>query len=595
MRDKKNVTWEKPREQAKEERIGFVMEAVGNVIAMLLFGFASIFMLCRVPGVQDLKVGDDIGIGIVVALMMGVADPLLRVKLSSLGEEQKKLKLLIRMGVPCFSLFAILIHFAVRSGRIITGTKALIARYVARFNVAFKTDLVYAGGNEGNFSSAICFWTLAFFFVSFALFYVGRKKRYFVLYPALCAFLIMFVGLPPSWDQISFVLIGIYLISREWMGKLDGIIAAISAGVLCVTCFLVGMIFTQQAEDLRVYVPQAKDYQSRIEKAVTTLYYKAAAPLRRSVNNAKPKYHDAKVMTIRFDDKPSNNLYFKNYVGVNYKNGAWKTSASQFKAACEENDTRQSYAARILASALGERLSADQINYSVKYTLRATNSMLLPYGTNAGAVNGARHKGELFTQKSYLKWSAKYQAVKSNVFGTNDIWAVLENANNLDPEEEEFWDWYGRYVEETYLSVPEYVWDLEAYREISSLLREVPASQDKWRMYVAETVSDFLRSNYVYSWDLDKIGNSTDPIQYFLEEGGEGYCIHFATAAAVIYRTLGIPARICEGYLVSFPAGNTVVQDTDFDSFIGSFCSDVDVDRFSGVFDGVVYEVTDDV
>ena len=40
---------------------------------------------------------------------------------------------------------------------------------------------------------------------------------------------------------------------------------------------------------------------------------------------------------------------------------------------------------------------------------------------------------------------------------------------------------------------------------------------------------------------------------------------------------------------------DTVVQDTDFDSFIGSFCSDVDVDRFSGVFDGVVYEVTDDV
>ena len=40
---------------------------------------------------------------------------------------------------------------------------------------------------------------------------------------------------------------------------------------------------------------------------------------------------------------------------------------------------------------------------------------------------------------------------------------------------------------------------------------------------------------------------------------------------------------------------DTVVQDTDFDSFIDSFCSDVDVDRFSGVFDGVVYEVTDDV
>ena len=41
----------------------------------------------------------------------------------------------------------------------------------------------------------------------------------------------------------------------------------------------------------------------------------------------------------------------------------------------------------------------------------------------------------------------------------------------------------------------------------------------------------------------------------FLTEQQRGYCIHFATAAAALYRALGVPARVTEGYLVSVEAG----------------------------------------
>ena len=37
---------------------------------------------------------------------------------------------------------------------------------------------------------------------------------------------------------------------------------------------------------------------------------------------------------------------------------------------------------------------------------------------------------------------------------------------------------------------------------------------------------------------------------HFLTESHRGYCLHFATAATVLYRALGVPARLCEGYLV---------------------------------------------
>ena len=48
---------------------------------------------------------------------------------------------------------------------------------------------------------------------------------------------------------------------------------------------------------------------------------------------------------------------------------------------------------------------------------------------------------------------------------------------------------------------------------------------------------------------------SDDYAIYFLTESHRGYCIHYATAAAVLYRALGIPARVTEGFAVQTRAG----------------------------------------
>ena len=51
---------------------------------------------------------------------------------------------------------------------------------------------------------------------------------------------------------------------------------------------------------------------------------------------------------------------------------------------------------------------------------------------------------------------------------------------------------------------------------------------------------------------------SDDYAIYFLTQAHQGYCIHFATAAAVLYRAAGIPARLTDGYLITTKAGETV-------------------------------------
>ncbi len=48
---------------------------------------------------------------------------------------------------------------------------------------------------------------------------------------------------------------------------------------------------------------------------------------------------------------------------------------------------------------------------------------------------------------------------------------------------------------------------------------------------------------------------SGDYAAYFLTESHQGCCVHFATAAAALYRCLGVPARITEGFLAETQAG----------------------------------------
>jgi len=62
---------------------------------------------------------------------------------------------------------------------------------------------------------------------------------------------------------------------------------------------------------------------------------------------------------------------------------------------------------------------------------------------------------------------------------------------------------------------------------------------------------------------------SDDYAVYFLTRAESGYCIHFATAAAALYRTLGVPARVTVGYLFDAQPGRFVeVEESDAHAWV---------------------------
>ena len=85
---------------------------------------------------------------------------------------------------------------------------------------------------------------------------------------------------------------------------------------------------------------------------------------------------------------------------------------------------------------------------------------------------------------------------------------------------------------------------------------------------VIQEVAEYVRDAGVYDLSTDTYP-SDDYAVYFLTEAHQGYCIHFATAAAALYRALGIPARVTEGFLyISRPGEWTDVLRSDAHAWV---------------------------
>lgn len=74
----------------------------------------------------------------------------------------------------------------------------------------------------------------------------------------------------------------------------------------------------------------------------------------------------------------------------------------------------------------------------------------------------------------------------------------------------------------------------------------------------AEDIAEFVRKSASYDISTGYMSNGRDDFaKWFLEESDTGYCIHFATAATVLLRAAGVPARYVEGYMIQCEADVT--------------------------------------
>jgi hypothetical protein len=99
-------------------------------------------------------------------------------------------------------------------------------------------------------------------------------------------------------------------------------------------------------------------------------------------------------------------------------------------------------------------------------------------------------------------------------------------------------------VDEGYLALPQ-----DTYEEACQILEEIQGLQGRDTVAAAEIIGSYVSKTAKYSTKVDRMPTDRDDFAiWFLEEADRGYCVHFATAATVLLRANGIPARYVEGY-----------------------------------------------
>lgn len=174
-------------------------------------------------------------------------------------------------------------------------------------------------------------------------------------------------------------------------------------------------------------------------------------------------------------------------------------------------------------------MSAIQIDGKSVDFIADTDMNIRLAGDNAGAEE-ITHSYRLVEWRNF---SSIYKLVANG--------AVLADAN----------DEYTRFVYDYYLDTDDACDDRiknELFELIKSGDYSLSTSSGKAE-FILDTLA-YLADNYQYTLSPGTTPSGKDYVEYFLFEQKKGLCTHFASAAAMILRSAGIPTRYVEGYVV---------------------------------------------
>lgn len=235
-------------------------------------------------------------------------------------------------------------------------------------------------------------------------------------------------------------------------------------------------------------------------------------------------------MEVVLNEWPESRVYLRAYTGTTYTGSKWKElgSADFAKVVSPIGGGKQKEALfnipfrRLEAGASFENRDTMQI----KVLNASTEFAYSPYYAKVPAGAGV-HLDSYIEGNGKREWN--YTFFRQ---GAGSVAAVKE--------EEALWETYRAFVAEHYVECPE---NLTELRTLAGSLNR--SSVDA----VEESIGKRFQ-NLSYSLTPGKKPAGKDFAEYFLFENRKGFCVHFATAATLLYRECGYPARYVEGYTI---------------------------------------------
>ncbi len=267
------------------------------------------------------------------------------------------------------------------------------------------------------------------------------------------------------------------------------------------------------------------------------------------VGTVRPDYQTDLVVTLAPYSFES--VYLKTFTGQRYTSDSWlpPTDTPIYPGAkdLESYNQYQMDTAFMESQKIEEYCSTNQFDgmrgkMKIQNVDTFSGQLFLPYyalskqnfkySVDQSLISGSIPYGESITVDYYPYESGYWNNISATASST-----ILDPSKDTE-------SYYAMRCQMDYLDVP---------AELENLLQETKDKigySDNRETQVALIKSYFIK-NFKYTLSPGATPTKEDFVSYFLSTQKRGYCSHFASAATLLLRSYGIPARYVEGYVVT--------------------------------------------
>ncbi len=258
------------------------------------------------------------------------------------------------------------------------------------------------------------------------------------------------------------------------------------------------------------------------------------------ISNVRPDYLTD--LVVSFAPYSNESVYLKGYTGGIYGDNQWESiygsgaeDAGQDDIAIFEEESLKKEG-KVLQKdvATGEEYSAYGV-MDVKNVGADAAYLYYPYYTLFEDYSIYHNHSKMMSAQGL-----KMQQEVSYSYYPKVVWE--DSLGNITPSQIDT-----SQVDSIYMDVPEKNTDV-----IREECDKIGLTADMTENEIVEAVRDYFADNIPYTLKPGATPQGEDFVNYFLTKNRKGYCAHFATAATLIFREMGIPARYVEGYTFSF-------------------------------------------
>ena len=268
------------------------------------------------------------------------------------------------------------------------------------------------------------------------------------------------------------------------------------------------------------------------------------------------RFTESTVLTLRMQMPQA--MHLRGFVGGNFENGRWSEAmdgaySGEYTGITEWLAQQDFYPWMQQERLYRMSKNYDYVSVDVENVNGNSKYMYLPY---EAALSGDTLPDEVRYEKDYGAFTKGLAGQREYTFT-----AFISRFEDYDEtgiakwiaEVKESPDWqeysdaeavYRRYVYDTYLYVSD-----EASRAIGT--SGIEACAGKTIDYTLHYIRKLFEEEFTYDIEQKKAPGGQDELTWFMDESRSGNDMHFATAAALMFRKAGIPARYAEGYYVS--------------------------------------------